>query len=169
MVVTTGVETLDILITGLPATGKSSFVTTICDHSGMGQGTMAGWQLGRLSVDTELQVKFLEPPAMQQFDFIWLRDLISRADVPGFIVVCDSTQPESFGEMIGILETIRALHPQTPCVLATNKQDVPGAWGAEDIRVGLGIPNSILVMPCIAHDRNAVKDVVVQLLYQIIE
>ena len=38
---------------------------------------------------------------------------------------------------------------------------------AEDIRVGLGIPNSILVMPCIAHDRNAVKDVVVQLLYQI--
>lgn len=161
----TGVETIEILIVGSPATGKTSFVQTICE--GNCHHDAEGWQLGNLPVDDSLLVKFVEPPSIDEFDFLWLRDLIDQADVPGFIVMCDSTKPESFGEAIGLLESIRAFHPDTPCVLAANKQDIPGAWGTEDIRVGLGIPDHILVTPCIAHNRQIAKEVVLQLLYQI--
>lgn len=169
MVVAAGVETLDILIIGLSASGKSSFVEAICDNFGKGSGDLAGWRLGELSVDDDLNVRFLEPPQMIVFDFIWIRNLIDRADVPGFVVICDSTRAKGFGETVGLLETIRAFHPHTPCVLVANKQDVPGAWSAEDLRLGLGIPKDILVVPCVAHDRESVKEVVLQLLYRIME
>jgi hypothetical protein len=75
--------------------------------------------------------------------------------------------PELFGEAIFILETIRACHPDAPCILVANKQDDDFAWGAIDIQLGLGIREDILVLPCIATDREAVKEVVLQLLYQI--
>lgn len=169
MVVATGIDVLEILIIGLSATGKSSFVETICDHYGKGSGNLAGWRLGELSVEDTLNVRFLEPPQMTVFDFMWMRNLIDRADVPGFVVVCDSTRAKGFGETVGLLETIRAFHPHTPCVLVANKQDKPGAWSAEDLRIGLGIPDDILVVPCVAHDRESVKEVVLQLLYKIME
>ena len=165
MVAATGVETLEVLIIGSPATGKSTFVKTICNSSAMGNGGAAGWLFGRLIVDDTLHMRFIEPPQVPEFDFMWLRELIEHADVPVFLVLCDSTMPPLFGETVGILESIRSFHPDTPCLLATNKQDVPGAWGPEDIRTGLGIPDEIPVVPCVAHDRNSVKEVVLQLLY----
>ena len=169
MVVSAGVDTLDILIIGSSAAGKSTFVETICDSRSAGSGNADGWVFGRLAVEEGLHLKFLEPPATDHFDFMWTRDLIEHADVPGFVVICDSARPELFGETIGILETIRSFHPYTPCVLVANKQDVPGAWSAEDLRVGLGIPDDILVVPCIAHVVKSVKEAVLQLLYQIFE
>ena len=169
MVVAAGVDTLEILIIGLSASGKSSFVETICDSYGRGRGDLAGWRLGDLNVDDALTVRFLEPPQMTVFDFIWMRDLIDRADVPGFVVLCDSTRAKGFGETVGLLETIRVFHPNTPCILVANKQDIPGAWNAEDLRIGLGIPNDILVVPCVAHSRESVKEVVLQLLYRIMD
>lgn len=166
----TGVDTVivEILVTGLPSSGKSSLMRTISNRTGFHNNDPAEWHSGYLNVEDGLDVHFIEPPASPNFDFIWLRDLIAQTDVPGFIVVCDSTRPEFFGETVGILQTIRAYHPDTPCVLVANKQDHTHAWGAEDIRIGLGIPNDILVVPCVAHSVEPVKDVVLQLLYQIL-
>jgi len=169
MVVAAGVDTLEILIIGLSATGKSSFVETICESYGKGRGDLSGWRLGELTVDDTLNVRFLEPPPMTVFDFMWMRNLIDRADVPGFVVLCDSTRAKGFGQTVGLLETIRVFHPNTPCVLVANKQDIPGAWRAEDLRIGLGIPDDIPVVPCVAHDRESVKEVVLQLLYKIMD
>ena len=167
MTVETDVDILEILITGLPDTGKSSFVRTICEKIGDGADDGQDWFSGELTVDDTLFMRFLEPPAVTMFDFIWLRELIDQADVPGFIVVCDSTQPQFFGETVSLLETIRAYHPDTPCVLVCNKQDNSHAWSPDDIRIVLGIPNDILVLPCIATNRESVKSAVLQLLYRI--
>jgi uncharacterized protein len=164
MSVETELDVLEILIIGSPETGKSRFVETICERA---TRDGKGWHFGHLNVDGDLHIQFIEPPSSAYFDFMWMRELIDRSDVPGFIVVCDSTQPERFGEAVGLLQTVQACHPYSQCVLVANKQDLPQAWNAEDIRIGLNIPENILVVPCVAHDVEAVKEAVLQLLYQI--
>ncbi len=157
-------QTIEILITGLPEAGKSTFVETISTRTRNAQG----WYCGDVHVDETLALKFLEPPGLRQFDFMWLRELIEHVQVPGFIVICDSTRPEYFGAVVALLETIHYNHPDTPCILVTNKQDDSSAWSAEDIRLGLGIPDFIEVVPCRAQSRADVKRIVVQMLYKIL-
>jgi signal recognition particle receptor subunit beta len=156
-------QVLELLVTGLPSSGKSTFVNSISSQVRDAQG----WFCGELIVDRELHLKFLEPPQLHQFDFIWLRELIEHVNVPGFIVLADSTRPEYFGALVSLLETIHYNHPETPCVLVTNKQDQPEAWRADDIHLGLGLPDFIPVYPCDARKRADVKHVTVQLLYKI--
>ncbi|TVR18479.1 MAG: hypothetical protein EA396_15090 [Anaerolineaceae bacterium] len=156
-------QVIELLITGLPESGKSTFVQNISTNVRDAQG----WYCGDVSVDEQLQLKLLEPPRLRQFDFVWLRDLIEHISVPGIIVMCDSARPEYFGALVALLEVVHYNHPDTPCILVTNKQDLDGAWSADDIRLGLGIPDFIHVMPCRATNRNDVKRVVVEMLYKL--
>jgi signal recognition particle receptor subunit beta len=93
--------------------------------------------------------------------------MIASENVPAYIVMLDSVRSEIFGETIAILQTIRAFHPSTPIALVCNRQDHPMAWSAEDIRLGLGIPNDILVKPCVSTNMQSVKEIVIDLLYAI--
>lgn len=160
---TTPIQTLEILVTGLPQAGKSTFVDAITTNTQRAQG----WYWGNVMVDDNLCIKFLEPPGLKQFDFLWLRELVEHVNVDAFVVMCDSTRPEYFGAVVSLLEIIHVNHPNTPCVLVVNKQDIDGAWDAEDIRIGLGIPDFINVSPCIAPNRADVKRIVVDILYKI--
>ncbi len=62
----------------------------------------------------------LARPGQKRFDFMW--EILSEGML-GFIVMVDSTRPETFREARSILETFRAYAP-TPYVVAANKQDV---------------------------------------------
>ncbi len=161
---------VEIIVAGLPATGKTTLIRTISQESGFDfEQDAEGWSTTSLSFDNALKVMFVEPPASRSFDFLWMRDLISSVDVPGYIVVFDSSTPELFGEAISVLQTIRAFHHDTPIVVAANKQDDPYAWSAEDIRIGLCIPSDIQVLPCVAKDPAQVREIVLQLLYRIFD
>ena len=80
----------------------------------------------------------------------------------------DSTKPETFREAKAILETFRAYAP-TPYVVAANKQDLPDAWPAEDLRVALRIDDHVKLLPCEARKKESVKSVLLELLYAILE
>lgn len=85
----------------------------------------------------------------------------------GFIVMIDSTRPETFREGRSILETFRAYAP-TPYVVAANKQDVPDAWNLEDMRNVLRLSPKIKLLPCVATQKTSVKSVLLELLYSIL-
>ena len=57
-------------------------------------------------------------------------DILSQGML-GFIVMVDSTKPETFREAKRILETFEG-YANTPFVVAANKQDVEDAWEPED-------------------------------------
>ncbi|MBL8091135.1 MAG: GTP-binding protein, partial [Anaerolineales bacterium] len=86
----------------------------------------------------------------------------------GFIVLVDSTRPETFREARSILETFRAYAP-TPFVVAANKQDMEDAWELEDMRHALRLDKSTKMLPCIATDKNTVKNVLIELLTGVLE
>jgi len=83
------------------------------------------------------------------------------------VVMLDSTRPETFREARSILETFRK-YAQTPFVVAANKQDSKDAWEIEDLRIALRLDDRIKIIPCVAMNRNDVKNVLLELLYIIL-
>jgi hypothetical protein len=158
------VDVIEVLVTGIPFAGKSSFLQTLNPNLTHHDG----WQLVDIALDSNLHMRFVEPPSRDDFDYLWVREVISSAEVDGFVIVCDSTRPELFGEMIGVLQTVLSIHEYAACVVVANKQDDPNAWSAEDIRFAMNIPMDIPVLPCVAVDIAYVRDAVVELLYQIL-
>jgi len=82
---------------------------------------------GRITVDEDLVLYLFGTPGQKRFDFMW--EILSEGML-GFIVMEDSTRPETFREARSILETFRAYAP-TPYVVAANKQDLDDAWEVE--------------------------------------
>lgn len=164
MTVGTNTEVIEILVVGLPGSGKSAFLSTLNPNYEVEQG----WRMTWIQIDENLHARFIEPPAQKAFDFMWTREIIAGADIDGCIVLCDSTRTEAFGETVGILETVRAFHPGLPLVMAANKQDQSQAWPADDLRYALGIPDDIHVIPCVAPDIDTVREAVLKLLYGVL-
>ena len=162
-------QTVVLVVIGLFGSGKTKFVESISQYTEWQSEPGRSWYFGRVRVDSRLILHFLEPPTDELFDFIWVRELISKLNATGYIVVMDSTRPKTFGEFLSVLYTIRGLHPETPCVVAANKQDHERAWKPEDLRLGLGINDDIPVLPCVAKDRESVKNVVLELLYRVLD
>ena len=83
-------------------------------------------------------------------------------------MLVDSTKPETFREAKRILETFQT-YASTPFVVAANKQDHEDAWDPEDMRIILKMNPSVKVLPCVALDKETVKNVLLELLYSILE
>jgi signal recognition particle receptor subunit beta len=54
-------------------------------------------------------------------------------------------------------------------VIAANKQDDVDAWPPEDLKIALGLDSDVRVLPCIANNKASVKNVLLELLYVILE
>jgi hypothetical protein len=79
----------------------------------------------------------------------------------------DSCRPETFREARSILETFRAYAP-TPYIVAANKQDKKDAWELDDMRIALRLDSRVKLLPCVATDKESVKTILLELLYQIL-
>ncbi len=157
-----------LIVTGLAQSGKSQFIQSISQYTEWQDENESGWFFGRVRVDDKLILHFLEPPIDSTYDFMWLRDIMSKMHATGFVVMVDSARPQTFGEFLSIVYTIRGFHADAPLVVAANKQDRPNAWSATDLQLGLGI-RDVTVLPCVAYDRGTVRDIVVELLHQIVK
>ena len=93
--------------------------------------------------------------------------LLGRKMTDGFIVMIDSSRPETFREARSILETFRVYAP-TPYVVAANKQDLEDSWEIDDVRIALRLSDDIKLLPCTAINRESVKKVLLELLYSIL-
>jgi signal recognition particle receptor subunit beta len=120
---------------------------------------------GRITVDEDLVLYLFGTPGQKRFDFMW--EILSEGML-GFIVIVDSSRPETFREARSILDTFRG-YAATPYVIAANKQDHEDSWAPDDLRIALKIDHQIKVLPCIANDKEAVKSVLLELLYSILE
>jgi len=128
------------------------------------QATTVAMDFGRITVDEDLVLYLFGTPGQKRFDFMW--EILSEGML-GFIVMVDSTRPETFREARSILETFRACAP-TPYVVAANKQDMEEAWDMEDMRHALRLDSKVKLLPCVATDKATVKNVLLELLYSIL-
>ncbi len=170
-------QTVKIVVTGPFSSGKTEFIRSVSeidvvsterkistDAEKIKETTTVAMDFGRITVDEDLVLYLFGTPGQRRFDFMW--EILSEGML-GFIVMVDSTRPETFREARSILETFRAYAP-TPYVVAANKQDRPDAWDVDDMRVALRIDPKIKILPCVARKRESVKSVLLELLYGIL-
>ena len=161
-------QTVKIVVTGPFSSGKTEFIRSVSeidvvsterkistDAEKIKETTTVAMDFGRITVDEDLVLYLFGTPGQRRFDFMW--EILSEGML-GFIVMVDSTRPETFREARSILETFRAYAP-TPYVVAANKQDRPDAWDVDDMRVALRIDPKIKILPCVARKRESVKSV----------
>ena len=170
--------TVKMVITGPFSAGKTEFVKSISEIDVVSteraisteaervkETTTVAMDFGRITVDDDLVLYLFGTPGQRRFDFMW--EILSEGML-GFVVLVDSARPETFREAKSILETFRAYAP-TPYVVAANKQDLADAWQIEDLKIALRLDEDIKMLPCVASDQESVKDVLLELLYSILE
>ncbi|MBL8132589.1 MAG: ATP/GTP-binding protein [Anaerolineae bacterium] len=172
-------QTVKMVVTGPFSSGKTEFiraiseidvVTTEKDISSEAERqvksyTTVAMDFGRITVDDDLVLYLFGTPGQRRFDFMW--EILAEGML-GFVVMVDSTKPETFREAKSILETFKAYAP-TPYVVAANKQDLGEAWNIDDLRIALRIEEGVKLLPCIASSKDSVKEVLLELLYSILE
>jgi len=170
-------QTVKIVVTGPFNSGKTEMIRSIseidvvsterkisAETEKVKESTTVAMDFGRITVDEDLILFLFGTPGQRRFDFMW--EILSEGML-GFIVLVDSTRPETFREARSILETFRAYAP-TPYVVAANKQDKPEAWDLSDMRVALRLDPAIKLLPCVATRKDSVKKVLLELLYGIL-
>ncbi|MBO9360763.1 MAG: ATP/GTP-binding protein [Thermoflexus sp.] len=172
-------QAVKIVVTGPFASGKTQFIRTISEievvsterristlaERAVKEQTTVAMDFGRITIDKDLVLYLFGTPGQRRFDFMW--EILAEGML-GFVVMVDSTRPETFREARNILDTFRR-YAQTPFVVAANKQDLADAWEPEDIRIALRLDGRVKVLPCVATHRDSVKHVVLELLYAILE
>jgi small GTP-binding protein len=170
-------QTVKMVITGPFSAGKTQFIQSISEievvaterritdeTSRVKTETTVAMDFGRITVDENLVLYLFGTPGQKRFDFMW--EILSEGML-GFIVLVDSTRPETFREAKRILSVFRS-YSDTPYVIAANKQDLADAWPPEDLRFALGVAEQIKIIPCVSRDRETVKQVLLELLYSIL-
>ena len=171
-------QTVKMVVTGPFNAGKTAFIQSVSEIDVVSterkisteaervkETTTVAMDFGRITVDDDLVLYLFGTPGQKRFDFMW--EILSEGML-GFIVMVDSSRPETFREAKGILQTFRAYAP-TPYVVAANKQDKEDAWTVEDLRIALKLDSKVKMLPCVAADKETVKKVLLELLYSILE
>jgi small GTP-binding protein len=171
-------QTVKMVVTGPFNSGKTAFIQSVSEIDVVSterkitteakrvkETTTVAMDFGRITVDDDLVLYLFGTPGQKRFDFMW--EILSEGML-GFIVMVDSSRPETFREAKSILETFRAYAP-TPYVVAANKQDIKDAWGVEDLKIALRLDRNIKMLPSVATHKESVKKVLLELLYTILE
>ena len=171
-------QTVKMVVTGPFSAGKTQFIRSVSeidvvsterkissDPEKVKDETTVAMDFGRITVDDDLILYLFGTPGQKRFDFMW--EILSEGML-GFVVLIDSARPETFREARRILEIFRGYAP-TPYVVAANKQDSPDAWAPEDLRIALKISDEVKILPCVAIAKESVKNVLLELLYSILE
>lgn len=171
-------QTVKMVVTGPFNAGKTAFIRTVSEidvvsterritkeSEKVKDTTTVAMDFGRITIDEDLVLYLFGTPGQRRFDFMW--EILSEGML-GFIVMVDSCRPETFREARSILETFRAYAP-TPYIVAANKQDLRDAWEIEDMRIALRLDSTVKILPCVATDKESVKTILLELLYQILQ
>ncbi len=166
-----------MVVTGPFSAGKTQFIKTVseidvvsternisAEEERIKQQTTVAMDFGRITVDDSLALFLFGTPGQKRFDFMW--EILSEGML-GFIVMVDSTRPETFSEARNILNSFRNFSP-TPYIIAANKQDMEKAWDLDDMRIALRLDPGDKLLPCVAQEKETVKQVLLELLENIL-
>lgn len=125
-----------IVVTGPYNAGKSTFIRALCKDSVSidAKGTTVVMDYGQRRYQ-EMDVALFGTPGQSRFNF--MIEIVSK-DADGFILVVDSSLPESWSYAISILNEVVKIGKK-PCVVAANKQDLKEALPPEEVKKSMGV------------------------------
>jgi small GTP-binding protein len=162
-------KALKIVVTGPFNVGKTEFIKTISEIEvvstdrkitnplvAVKEETTVAMDYGQVTLSDRL-LHLFGTPGQSRFDFMW--EVLSK-EMQGFIVLADSTTPESFDEVERMLKLFQQ-YAAAPYLVVANKQDLEGALSPEEIQKALKVEK---VLPCVAIDKANVEKVLLELM-----
>ena len=173
-----GGTAVKIVVTGPFSAGKTTLIRTISeitvlstekditDHTKSRKAeTTVAMDFGRITIDRDLVLYLFGTPGQDRFDFMW--EILGEGML-GYILLVDSSRPDSMDEAVGILAAFRKM-ARVPFVVALNR--APGLDPSDEaaVRATLELGDEVPVVPCDATDRESVKAVLLALLYSVVD
>ncbi|MDT7970504.1 MAG: ADP-ribosylation factor-like protein, partial [Vulcanisaeta sp.] len=126
--------------------------------------TTVAFDYGRMKIREDFVVHLFGVPGQERFSFMW--KIIARG-MHGYLFIVDSSSEERVKEAMNMYSFFRDNFPDTPHIIAANKQDLPNAVDIPIIKSILKVPYEVKVMPLIATNRRSALLVLVALLEEI--
>jgi signal recognition particle receptor subunit beta len=86
----------------------------------------------------------------------------------GYLLLIDVSREESVQEAVSILEAFRRM-ARVPFVVGLNRASADDHLLVESVRSRLDIPSDVAILPCDATDKDSVKNVLLALLYAVLD
>jgi len=138
-----GCVELKILVTGSYNAGKSAFIHRITHGTSFSidrAGTTVAMDHGATSA-FGVMIHLFGTPGLRRFSV--LRKILAQG-ADGIILMIDSTDPSSFGEIRSIYQEVREYLPTAPMVCCANKQDLEGALSLAELTQQLDFTKDLL-------------------------
>src|SRR5919112_3069562 len=119
-----------IVVTGPFAAGKTTLIRTISEITVLSTekgitdetrsrktDTTVAMDFGRITIDRDLVLYLFGTPGQDRFDFMW--EILGEGML-GYVLLVDSSRPDSLDEAVGILAAFRKM-ARVPFVVALNR------------------------------------------------
>jgi signal recognition particle receptor subunit beta len=165
-------------VTGPFAAGKTTLIRTISEITVLSTErgitdstrkrkaeTTVAMDFGRITIDRDLVLYLFGTPGQDRFDFMW--EILGEGMI-GYLLLVDAAREESIQEAAGILDAFRTM-ARVPFVVGLNRAGGDEHLLVESVRSRLEIPSDIAILPCDATDKESVKNVLLALLYAVLD
>src|SRR4051812_41303958 len=167
-----------IVVTGPFSAGKTTLIRTISEITVLSTekgitdetrsrktDTTVAMDFGRITIDRDLVLYLFGTPGQDRFDFMW--EILGEGML-GYILLVDSSRPDSLDEAVSILAAFRKM-ARVPFVVALNRSAGLDPSDESKVRASLELGDEVPVVPCDATDRESVKAVLLALLYSVVD
>lgn len=163
-----------IVITGPFASGKTTFIKTLCGKVLTTEKTLSLYLERRIKKTTTVALDFgitystrrklylFGTPGQKRF---WFMIPILIKGAHGVIFLVDSSSKAAVYRAIPLYLNIRKLLNGTPYLIAANKQDIPNSLSPDKVANLMGLNDELY--PLIALDKVSCTSIIERLLYKI--
>jgi hypothetical protein len=173
-----GGQAVKVVVTGPFAAGKTTLIRTISEITVLSTErgitdstrkrkaeTTVAMDFGRITIDRDLVLYLFGTPGQDRFDFMW--EILGEGMI-GYLLLVDAAREDSIQEAAGILDAFRTM-ARVPFVVGLNRAGNDDHLLVESVRSRLEIPSDIAILPCDATDKESVKNVLLALLYAVLD
>ena len=173
-----GGQAVKVVVTGPFAAGKTTLIRTISEITVLSTErgitdstrkrkaeTTVAMDFGRITIDRDLVLYLFGTPGQDRFDFMW--EILGEGMI-GYLLLVDAAREDSIQEAAGILDAFRTM-ARVPFVVGLNRAGGDDHLLVESVRSRLEIPSDIAILPCDATDKESVKNVLLALLYAVLD
>jgi small GTP-binding protein len=171
-------QAVKIVVTGPFAAGKTTLIRTISEITVLStekditdetksrkSETTVAMDFGRITIDHDLVLYLFGTPGQDRFDFMW--EILGEGML-GYVVLLDANRPDSLDEAVGILAAFRKM-AKVPFVVGLNRAENIDPDLETRVREALSLDSTVPVVACDATDRASVKNVLLALLYAVVD
>ena len=173
-----GGQAVKVVVTGPFAAGKTTLIRTISEITVLSTErgitdstrkrkaeTTVAMDFGRITIDRDLVLYLFGTPGQDRFDFMW--EILGEGMI-GYLLLVDAEREDSVQEAASILDAFRTM-ARVPYVVALNRASGDDHGLVESVRSQLDVPSDVAILTCDATDKESVKNVLLALLYAVLD